>query len=213
MTDQTTQFSPPEPSGARSSTLRKNRSRIFTAPLPDPISKNIETITSLHNREAEGIPSHHRWLEAIASFFGKAEFLYCLLASLLVWITGSWLHHAGTLPLNFPSFSGSNQGLDAAALLISTGVLVRQSRQEDFAEQRTQLMLQLNLLSEQKIAKIIALLEELRADLPEISQRHDPEAQIMQKPADPVEVLDALQDNLKRELSADPLSELIEDKA
>ena len=42
------------------------------------------------------------------------------------------------------------------------------------AEQRTQLMLQLNLLSEKKIAKIIALLEELREDIPNMASSSEP---------------------------------------
>lgn len=179
------------------------RSRIFTAPLPDPISRNIETIVSLQTREVEDLPTHQQWLEGIAQFFGKPIFLYCLLASLAIWILGDFLNQSEILPFYLPKFSWSGQGLDAAALLISTGVLVRQSRQENFAEQRAQLMLQLNLLSEQKIAKIIELLEELRTDLPEVEERHDPEAQVMQEPVDPLEVVDALQKNLEDELVSD----------
>jgi len=33
-----------------------------------------------------------------------------------------------------------------------------------------------SLLAEQKTAKLIALIEELRRDLPEVTNRHDPEA-------------------------------------
>jgi uncharacterized membrane protein len=126
--------------------------------------------------------------------------MYILLLILTLWIFGSFFDRF--LPFNLPSFSWSNHGLDAAALVISTGVLVRQTRQENFAEQRAQLMLQLNLLSEQKIAKIISLLEELRADLPDVINRHDSEAQLMQEPADPIAVLEALQKNLAQELSS-----------
>jgi uncharacterized membrane protein len=102
--------------------------------------------------------------------------------------------------------------LDAAALLISTGVLVRQARQERFAEQRSQLMLQLNLLSEQKLAKVIALLEELRTDLPNVTNRPDLEAQAMQTAADPIEVLDALQENLAQELATDAATKVLKPK-
>jgi uncharacterized membrane protein len=86
-------------------------------------------------------------------------------------------------------------------------VLVRQTRQENFAEQRSQLMLQLNLLSEQKIAKMIALLEELRADLPDVADRHDPEAEMMQEAADPIAVLAALQETLGEELALEAEAE------
>ncbi|MDF5709655.1 MAG: DUF1003 domain-containing protein [Nostoc sp. S4] len=180
--------------------FKTSRNQVFTAPLPDPITKNIEAISSLHTQEVRDIPTHQRILEAIATFFGRSAFLYSLLVILGIWIFSSFFDRF--LPFNLPSFSWSNQGLDAAALVISTGVLVRQTRQENFAEQRAQLMLQLNLLSEQKIAKIIALLEELRTDLPNVVNRHDFEAQLMQEPADPIAVLEALQKNLAEELSS-----------
>lgn len=180
------------------------RNRIFTAPLPDPISRNIETIVSLQTREVEDLPMHQQRLEGIARFFGKPIFMYALVASLAIWILGDILHQAGILSFFWPPFNWSDQGLDAAALLISTGVLVRQSRQENFAEQRAQLMLQLNLLSEQKIAKIIELVEELRTDLPQVKERSDSEAQVMREPVDPLEVVDVLQKNLADELILDP---------
>lgn len=176
------------------------RKQLLTAPLPDPITKNIEAITSLHIQEVGDIPPYQRLLETVATFFGRSAFLYGLSGVLALWIIGNLLNPA--LPFDMPSFSWSEQGLDAAALLISTGVLVRQTRQENLAEQRAQLTLQLNLLSEQKIAKMIALLEELRADLPDVASRHDPEAEVMQEAADPIAVLEALQETLAQELSS-----------
>lgn len=178
---------------------KSSRKQVLTAPLPDPITRNIAAITALHTQGVQDIPAHQRLLEAIATFFGRSVFLYLLLLGLTLWIAGSLLDPY--LPLDLPPFSWSGQGLDAAALVISTGVLVRQTRQENFAEQRSQLMLQLNLLSEQKIAKLIELLEELRADLPFVDDRHDPEAEMMQEAADPIAVLSALQETLTQELS------------
>lgn len=142
-------------------------------------------------------------VEAIANFFGQPAFLYALVVGFIIWIVGSLFNPF--LPFDFPAFHWSEQGLDAAALLISTGVLVEQNREENFAEQRTQLMLQLNLLSEQKIAKIIAILEELRVDLPNVHDRYDPEAIVMQEAADPIAVLNALQETLQRELAIDEI--------
>ncbi|MEH2454062.1 DUF1003 domain-containing protein [Nostoc sp.] len=187
-------------SGVKELKEKASRNQVITAPLPDAIAKNIEAISLLHSQEVRDIPAHQRILEAIATFFGRAIFMYSLLVMLALWIFGSFFD--GFLPFNLPAFSWSDQGLDAAALVISTGVLVRQTRQENFAEQRAQLMLQLNLLSEQKIAKIIALLEELRSDLPNVINRHDSEAELMQQAADPIAVLEALQKNLAEELSS-----------
>jgi uncharacterized membrane protein len=173
---------------------------ILTTPLPDPIGQSIEAITAFHAQEVQNIPAHQRFLEQIANFFGRPAFLYCALMGFTLWILGDVINETEILPFWLPTFQWLDQGLDAAALLISTGVLIRQTRQENFAEQRTQLMLQLNLLSEQKIAKVIALIEELRADLPNVIDRYDPEAAVMQHAADPREVLETLQESLTREL-------------
>jgi uncharacterized membrane protein len=79
------------------------------------------------------------------------------------------------------------------ALLTTTIVLITQTRQGRLAEQRAQLDLQVSLLSEQKTAKLIALLEELRRDLPDVTNQHDAEAAAMEQSTDPHTILDALE--------------------
>jgi len=79
--------------------------------------------------------------------------------------------------------------------------LIKQNRQEKLAEQRAQLGLQLNLLSEQKIAKLIALIEELRRDIPNVQDRFDAEAEVMKQAADPTVVIDTLEKTLTEELA------------
>ncbi|MBW4654804.1 MAG: DUF1003 domain-containing protein [Kaiparowitsia implicata GSE-PSE-MK54-09C] len=183
--------------------------RIITAPLPEPIAENIEAIIEIHRQETQDIPVHERLLGSIAAFFSRPVFLYTLTIVLGLWLSGDLINHTELLPFALPTFSWTDQGLDAAALLISTGVLIRQSREESFAKQRTQLMLQLSLLSEKKIAKIIALLEEFREDLPHMEQRYDPEAEVMKEATNPLTVLEALKQNLKEEIASEVIAPLI----
>lgn len=168
--------------------------------LPEPIIKSIETISALHAQEAQNIPTHQRLIERLATFFGNAKFLYILLILLALWIGGRAFDRF--LPFHLPAFRWQDEGLSVAGLLISTGVLVRQAREERFLEERSQLMLHLVLVSEQKITKTIALLEELRADLPNVMNRSDPEAQVMKESADPIAVLESLKETLAQELDA-----------
>jgi uncharacterized membrane protein len=189
------------PMGPQSRPSHRPAPRILTAPLPDPVAENIEAILAIHRQETSDLAPHDRILEAIAAWFSRPAFFYLLLGCLGLWLGGDALNQTALLPFALPTFSWAGQGLDAAALLISTGVLIRQTRQESFAEQRTQLMLQLNLLSEKKIAKIISLLEELRQDMPELKQRYDPEAVVMQQSADPMTVLEALKETLAQEIA------------
>jgi hypothetical protein len=66
--------------------------------------------------------------------------------------------------------------------------------QRDLLDLREQLTLELAILSEQKTAKVIQLLEESRRDNPLIRNRVDQEAEAMAQPADPRSVLDAIKE-------------------
>jgi uncharacterized membrane protein len=58
-------------------------------------------------------------------------------------------------------------------------ILATQRREDQLAQRREQLTLELAILGEQKTAKIIQLLEESRQDNPQVHDRHDPEAEAM----------------------------------
>jgi uncharacterized membrane protein len=80
------------------------------------------------------------------------------------------------------------------SLITTTIVLITQNRQAKLERQRAHLDLQVNLLTEQKVTKVIHLIEELRRDLPMVKDRHDPQAEILQQKADTVQVVSALND-------------------
>lgn len=165
-------------------------------PLPQQVIDNIETILGFQAKQEQLDPWHERLLNKIAAVFATAYFLYAQLLFFAIWIFWSGLAGDGSLAFDLPRYNIRDQFLDTAALLIATGVLVRQSRQERLAEQRSHLMLQISLLTEQKTAKIIGLLEELRTDLPNLDNRHDWEAEILQQSTDPQVVLNIIQENL-----------------
>ena len=52
------------------------------------------------------------------------------------------------------------------------------------------------MLAEQRTAKLIALIEELRRDSPSVKDRHDPEAEALQKPSDARDVLATLEQSI-----------------
>ncbi len=164
--------------------------------VPDAVLKNIETIINLETRHEYSLPLHQRIVERMAASFGQPWFLYFQLIFFTTWWAGSQLINGSLVQWHLPRFNVYEQGLDVAALLISTGVLIYQARQEKVAEERSHLALQLNLLTEQKIAKLISLVEELRTDLPNVRDRYDSEASEMQKTTDPQVVLNALKETL-----------------
>jgi uncharacterized membrane protein len=173
-----------------------------TDSLPELISQNIDLVVALHANEERKTSNHERWVGRITHFFGRPGFLYFIILVVLLWTLPNVAPKKWKLPqFDPPPFSQLGFVLTFSSLLVTAGVLVQQDRQERLAEQRAQLSLQLSLLSEQKIAKLIALVEELRRDLPNVHDRMDVEAETMQQVADPHQVLDVLKEALNEELT------------
>ncbi|MEH2418987.1 DUF1003 domain-containing protein [Nostoc sp.] len=194
----------PNPKDSPQGSCETPRQNILpTAPLPESISKNIETIIALHRRSEKDVPQHQRIVETVTAFFGRPAFLYSILLGIILWITPNVLPRRLGIPRFDPlPFAWLQFSLTTGSLLVTAGVLIKQERQEKLAEQRAQLSLQLNLLSEQKIAKLIALLEELRQDIPNVKNRSDPEAELMKSPTDPHAIIDVLEETLASELAS-----------
>ncbi|PZO22144.1 MAG: DUF1003 domain-containing protein [Leptolyngbya foveolarum] len=166
-------------------------------PLPAQVIKNIETVINLQTDQERRIPASERILSKVTAAFGRSRFLYSQLAFFAIWGLTSHFAQPILVQWDLPVMNLESHGLDMAALLITTGVLVRQTQQDKIAERRSHLMLQINLLNEQKIAKVIELIEELRKDTPDVANRFDWEAKIMQQATDPQVVLNILQENLE----------------
>jgi uncharacterized membrane protein len=163
--------------------------------LPEQVIKNIEAIATHQDRYQQNSTAHQRALDKIAAIFGQSQFLYFQIGFFTIWGICTYLSDRYLLLADFPRFDLREEGLGVAGLLISTGVLIYQTRQGKISEDRSHLMLQLNLITEQKIAKLISLVEELRTDLPNVKNRADLEAEIMQQAIDPQAILEVLQQN------------------
>ncbi len=165
--------------------------------LPEHVSQQIDTIAALHARGESDVSIHQRTIEKVTAFLGRPLFLNLTIGLIALWLLLN-------MPAQRPNFTPFDPvPFPLLAWLVSTGgllltivVLITQNRQARLAERRAQLDLQVNLLAEQKIAKVIALLEELRRDLPSVRNRYDAEAEAMSEAADAHAVLDALEEKL-----------------
>ena len=162
--------------------------------LPDHVSNNIEAIRMLHIRADETLSRYHRPIETLSALLGRPTFCYGIVLVVTLWVLGNLVSpRMGVAPFDPPPFVWLQGLVGLGALLTTIVVLITQTRQGKLAEQRAQLDLQVNLLAEQKTAKLIALLEELRRDLPAVRNRHDAEAAAMEQSTDPHAILAALE--------------------
>lgn len=156
---------------------------------------NVDAVAAIYEKSEVDLPRGQRGIERVVAFLSRPMFLFFYVVALVVWVGGNLLsHRLGIEPLDVPPFFWLQGCLTGSSLLVTVVILIAQTRQSRLAERRAHFDLQVNLLAESKIAKVIALLEELRRDSPMIRDRVDRVADAMQKPADPELVSRALEE-------------------
>ncbi len=159
------------------------------------VAQNLETVLGLRAKEEERVGRHQRLIERVTQALGRPRTVYFIVVPTGAWVAFNTAAPALGWPVLDPPPFACLQGLvTLAALLMTTMVLTTQNRQARHAEQRAHLDLQVNLLAEQKVTKLISLLEELRRDLPNVQNRRDPTAEAMEHAVDPEAVMSALEE-------------------
>ncbi len=113
------------------------------------------------------------------------SFLAGVTLTVVGWIAGNlalvrlvgWSFDKGA----FPWLQGAGE---LAAIYITALILMSQKHKDEISELREQLTMELAIITEQKGAKIVALIEELRRDSPQLANRVDSQAEAMSAPTD-----------------------------
>ncbi|MBU3613053.1 DUF1003 domain-containing protein [Polynucleobacter sp. MG-27-Goln-C1] len=161
------------------------------------INQNIDAVLDFYVREDEKMSYAQRLVEKISSFISEPIFLVLILFIVFTWIACNILMpYFSFNPFDPAPFHYLQGIIGLSALLTATIVLSNQNRLAKIEEQRAHLDLKVNLLTEQKTAKMIDLLEELRVDLPNVRNRSDSEATELMHSLNPVQVLAALDERV-----------------
>lgn len=158
------------------------------------VEETVEAIAKLHQDHHQAAGALQRGLDGATGLLAKPTAIIVLLLGVAVWI----LCNRFIAGWPDPNFVGLELAATLAALLMTVLILVTQSRAGRLAERREKLTLELALLNDQKSAKIISLLEELRRDTPSIADRRDEESEAMGKPTDAASVLSEIENRTAR---------------
>lgn len=171
-------------------------SRPLPGSLSDHIEQNVATIAELLQRERDKDGTRaHRHLDNLGRMIGQPVYLLSLLALIVAWVVvNTFAPFLGLQPIDRPPFQLLQGLLTLIALLTSTTVLIAQNREARLEQQREHLELQINLLTEQKVTRLISLIEELRRDLPMVHDRRDPQTEMLQQATDTAQVISALKE-------------------
>ena len=170
--------------------------------LPAHIEQTVTAIAELHAEHHRRATPVQRVVERSVALIGRPRFVGLLTLFVVLWVGANMALQAFYRPFDAAPFPVLQDIGGLLGLYITILILIRQRREDELTQTREQLTLELAILSEQKAAKIIQLLEELRRDNPHIRDRHDPEAAELAVPANPQAVLEAIQDTHETMLAA-----------
>ena len=159
--------------------------------------ENLEKVLALYAKTEARVDAHQKFVERVAEAIGRPGAVYVVLVVVVAWILFNALARVfGGPVVDPPPFPWLCGVVDLAALLATMIVLTTQRRQGRHAEHRAFLDLQVNMLAERKVAKLIALVEELRRDLPNVRDRRDPVAEAMTHAVNPELVISAIEEGV-----------------
>jgi uncharacterized membrane protein len=174
-----------QPSSTDEETLIKK-----TGALPDHINETVRAIARLRAEHREEATVFQRLIERVTASAGSPGFVAVLSIITVGWIALNLVF--GPHAWDAPPFAWLQGMTGLGALYMAILILSTQRRDNLLAGYREQLMLELVILGEQKTAKIIGLIEELRRDDPNICNRSDQEATNLSVPAEPHAVFNAI---------------------
>ena len=164
-------------------------------PLAEHVARNVRGIMAMRLSAERLLSSHQRTVERATGLLSRPASLYVIMLSVGAWIGATLLiAKLGVGVLDVWPFHALQGLIGLAALLVTNMVVITQNRQAQASERHMQLDLQVNLLTEQKVTKLIELIEELRRDLPNVRNRTDAAVDLLTQPTETLKVLAALEE-------------------
>jgi uncharacterized membrane protein len=166
----------------------------------DPISEHIQTIAEIHKAAERRVSPQQRAIEKVTRFLGRPQFLFIILTTVALWMAVTLLLPAfGLRDFDPPPFVWLIGIINLGALLQATMILITQNRQNTTMEKRVHLDLQVSLLLDEKMSKLISMVDQLREVHPDIENGIDPHIEALKETVDPHQSLKTLEQLLEED--------------
>lgn len=156
-------------------------------PLAAIIDQNINAILELRTRALEARTTQERISDGITDFSGRMAFLYVHAVWFAVWIAVN-LGMFGLKPFDPYPFGLLTMIVSLEAIFLATFVLISQNRTAAEADHRADLDLQINLLTEHEITRVIRMLDAIGRKL-EVEIELDEELLQLERNVEPQQVM------------------------
>jgi uncharacterized membrane protein len=158
--------------------------------LPKHVEEAVRQIADMHRDHHVEAKPMERLTDRAVSIIGTPTFFAALLVTVGLWMMFN--STPMTHPFDPPPFQILELLTSLVAILIAVLILAAQRRDDRLATRREQMNLQVSLATEQKVSKLIGLVEELRRDMPGVKDRVDLDAIEMTSTAGHKEALDTV---------------------
>jgi uncharacterized membrane protein len=167
-----------------------------TAALPSHAQDNIQAVREFEESSEEEVSRMQAAIEKASSFFGSPAYFVFVVAFSIAWIAiNAWGRRTGWTHVDAPPFFALQGLVSFNALILTVAVLIRQNRMAALAKQRAHLDLQINLLTEQKVTRLLERLDELHPAPEHADTGRRGSKEELKRPVDPLAMLQAIKDN------------------
>lgn len=159
--------------------------------LASVLERNIAALVERRVREEREASLEERLADAITRFAGSMPFVYLHLAIFGLWIVANlgWLPG---VPRFDPSFVILAMAASVEAIFLSTFVLITQNRMAAAAAKHAELDLQISLLAEHEVTKLVAIVAAIAKRL-DVETEADSEIDELKRDVAPEAVLDEIE--------------------
>jgi uncharacterized membrane protein len=161
--------------------------------LADVVSRNIRALLEVRQQFEKRKSLQDRIADTITRFTGSLTFVYLhavLFGGWLV-VNSGWV--PGVKPWDPFPFVMLAMAASVEAIFLSTFVLISQNRMQALADKRADLDLQVNLLAEHEVTRLITMVDAIAAHMG-LSDGRDPEVEQLKKDVAPEIVLQEIEE-------------------
>ncbi|MDB6122191.1 MAG: hypothetical protein JWQ71_1184 [Pedosphaera sp.] len=160
------------------------------------VERNIRALLERREAEERAKGWQERMADTITRFTGSMTFVYIHLVIYGLWIIINlgWIPF---IPKFDPTFVVLAMEASVEAIFLSTFVLITQNRMAALANKRSDLDLQISLLAEHEVTRLVQLVAAMGKKMG-IEESHNPELNELARDVAPEKVLDTMEENQKR---------------
>jgi uncharacterized membrane protein len=178
----------------------EQRSSAASAGMAQVVDRNIEALLARRRAEERALGWQERVAAAISRFAGSMAFVYVHLVVYGLWVAINLPWSPDALRFD-PTFVVLAMAASVEAIFLSTFILITQNRMMAESDKRADLSLQVSLLAEHEVTRLIALVKQIGQRLG-VEGAQEPELDELSRDVHPEQVLERMDEHERKEPDA-----------